>query len=86
MLIKPANQTRLYALILARLNSVEIATTDRLPAESKLLETEIPVAVYCQSRAMERRLHCMQRFRCPQCDIPSGDIRHRHELEIDLTD
>lgn len=34
-------------------------------------------------RPMEVELPGIQRFRCPHCDTPSGDIRQGRELEIE---
>lgn len=61
----------------------EIATTDTMLAESKLVVTELPVKVYCASCKAEVELANIQRFRCPDCDTPSGDIRQGRELEIE---
>jgi hydrogenase nickel incorporation protein HypA/HybF len=63
--------------------SYELATNDTLLAESKLVVKELPVRVYCGSCEMEVELPGIQRFRCPVCDTPSGDIRQGRELEIE---
>ncbi len=61
----------------------EIATADTLLAESRLHVKELPVRVYCGVCRKEVELKSVQRFRCPECDTPSGDIRQGRELEIE---
>jgi hydrogenase nickel incorporation protein HypA/HybF len=63
--------------------SFEIATADTMLAGSQLLVEELPVVVYCGVCREEVQLASVQRFRCPQCDTPSGDIRQGRELEIE---
>jgi hydrogenase nickel incorporation protein HypA/HybF len=63
--------------------SYEIATADTMLEGSKLVVTDLPVRVYCAVCAMEVELPSVQRFRCPVCDTPSGDIRQGRELEIE---
>jgi hydrogenase nickel incorporation protein HypA/HybF len=63
--------------------SYEIATADTMLAGSKLVVTELPVRVYCFNCKEEVELASVQRFRCPQCDAPSGDVRQGRELEIE---
>jgi hydrogenase nickel incorporation protein HypA/HybF len=64
--------------------SYEIAAADTPLAGSVLVVTELPVRVYCASCEEEVELASVQRFRCPKCDTPSGDIRQGRELEIEL--
>jgi hydrogenase nickel incorporation protein HypA/HybF len=70
-----ATRVRAVALRLGALSGVvrgalefsyEMATADTLLAESELIVKELPG---------------IQRFRCPRCDTPSGDIRQGRELE-----
>ena len=61
----------------------EIATADTLLAQSHLHVKELPVRVYCATCMEEVELGSVQRFRCPRCDTPSGDIRQGRELEIE---
>jgi hydrogenase nickel incorporation protein HypA/HybF len=63
--------------------SYDMATADTLLAESKLVVKELPVRVYCGVCRAEVELANIQRFRCPHCDTPSGDIRQGRELEIE---
>ena len=62
--------------------SFEIAPADTLLAGSTLVAKELPVQVYCAVCAQEVELQSVQRFRCPQCDTPSGDICQGRELEV----
>lgn len=63
--------------------SYEIATAGTMLEGSRLVVNELPVKVYCAVCAQEVELANVQRFRCPQCDTPSGDIRQGRELEIE---
>jgi hydrogenase nickel incorporation protein HypA/HybF len=61
----------------------DIATADTALAGSKLVVNDVPVAIFCAVCGEERELPGVQRFRCPVCDTPSGDIRRGRELEIE---
>lgn len=61
----------------------DIATQDTLLAGSILIVNELPVIIFCPVCRLERELPGVQRFRCPVCDTPSGDIRQGRELEIE---
>ncbi len=50
---------------------------------STLVVNELPVFIYCPQCLEERELPGVQRFRCPVCDTPSGEIRQGRELEIE---
>ena len=63
--------------------SYEIATAGTLLEGSKLVVHELPVRVYCAVCEQEVELPSVQRFRCPVCDTPSGDVRQGRELEIE---
>ena len=63
--------------------SYEIATADTMLDHSTLFVKELPVKVYCVPCDAEVELEGVQRFRCPRCDTPSGDIRQGRELEIE---
>jgi hydrogenase nickel incorporation protein HypA/HybF len=63
--------------------SYEIATAGTPLEGSKLIVTELPVRVYCASCEVEVELASVQRFRCPKCDTPSGDVRQGRELEVE---
>jgi len=61
----------------------EVATADTLLAGSTLIVRELPVLVYCMECAQDVELASVQRFFCPLCNTPTGDIRQGRELEID---
>ena len=63
--------------------SYEIATAGTLLEGSRLVVNALPVRVYCAVCEQEVQLASVQRFRCPLCDTPSGDIRQGRELEIE---
>lgn len=51
--------------------------------EGSILEIEeLPVKIYCAACQEIRELPDVQRFRCPVCGAPSGDLRQGKELEI----
>jgi hydrogenase nickel incorporation protein HypA/HybF len=60
----------------------DFSTRDTL-LEGSSLEIEIlPVIIHCSNCQEDRVLPNIQRFRCPVCDTPSGDVRQGKELEI----
>ena len=61
----------------------DIATQDTPLAGSTLVLKEVPVVIFCPVCREEKELPGVQRFRCPVCDTPSGDIRQGRELEIE---
>ena len=61
----------------------DIATQGTALEGSKLIVNEVPVTIYCAVCGLERDLPGVQRFRCPVCDTPSGDIRRGRDLEIE---
>jgi hydrogenase nickel incorporation protein HypA/HybF len=61
----------------------EIAAQDSPLADSTLVIRETPVIIFCSVCQVERELPGVQRFRCPECDTPSGDIRQGRELEVE---
>jgi hydrogenase nickel incorporation protein HypA/HybF len=63
--------------------SYDIATEGTLLEGSRLVITELPVRIYCASCQQEVDLPGIQRFRCPRCDTPSGDIRQGREMEVE---
>ncbi|REK06864.1 MAG: hydrogenase maturation nickel metallochaperone HypA [Planctomycetota bacterium] len=61
----------------------DLVTEDTLLAGSQLVIHDIDVVVFCNACQAERTLPGIQRFRCPECDKPTGDIRHGRELELE---
>jgi len=61
----------------------EIATADTILNHATLIVEELPVKVYCIPCAAEVEIESIQKFCCPRCDTPSGDIRQGRELEIE---
>jgi hydrogenase nickel incorporation protein HypA/HybF len=63
--------------------SYEIACAGTLLEGSTLVVKELPVRVYCAACDMEVELPSVQRFCCPRCNTPSGDLRQGRELDIE---
>lgn len=61
----------------------DIAAAGTLLAGSRLDTRDVPVTVYCPRCDREAELACVQRFRCPACGTPTGDVRAGRELEIE---
>ncbi|HVO97707.1 MAG TPA: hydrogenase maturation nickel metallochaperone HypA [Bryobacteraceae bacterium] len=59
-----------------------IGTLDTILEGSSLEIEELPVKIYCAKCREVRELPDIQRFRCPVCNTPSGDVRQGKELEI----
>jgi hydrogenase nickel incorporation protein HypA/HybF len=66
----------------ALLFSFDIAAEGTRVEGARLVIEEVPVAIWCVPCDAERELAGVQRFRCPACDTPSGDIRRGKELEV----
>jgi hydrogenase nickel incorporation protein HypA/HybF len=62
--------------------SYELVVQGTMLDGSRLVIQEIPIVIYCASCDAERELPGVQRFRCPVCDVPSGDIRRGRELDV----
>jgi hydrogenase nickel incorporation protein HypA/HybF len=60
----------------------DIATENSLLEGSSLVIHQLPVVVYCDRCEALVELPGIQRFRCPKCDTPSGDIRQGREMEL----
>jgi hydrogenase nickel incorporation protein HypA/HybF len=60
----------------------DIATADTPLAGSTLVIDAVPIAVWCTPCGAERVLADGARFRCPVCDVPTGDIRRGRELDL----
>jgi len=58
------------------------STRDTLLEGSSLEIEDLPVVIFCPTCDEVRQLPDIQRFRCPVCDTPSGDVRQGKELEI----
>ena len=65
----------------ALLFSYDIATAGTVLQGSRLEIEELPVIIHCTTCG-DVTLPNIQRFRCPNCDQPSVDIRQGKELEI----
>jgi len=61
----------------------EIATADTMLEHSKLIVKDLPVLVFCPTCQKVVELATVQKFWCPQCDTPTGDIRQGREFEIE---
>jgi hydrogenase nickel incorporation protein HypA/HybF len=66
----------------ALLFSFDIAAEGTRVEGARLVITDVPVAIWCPSCNAERELAGVNRFRCPVCETPSGDIRRGKELEV----
>lgn len=66
----------------ALLFSYEVACQDTPLAGSRLIVEDVPVAVFCPRCNDTRVLDSVQAFLCPQCGMPTMDIRQGKELEI----
>ncbi|MEL7435721.1 MAG: hydrogenase maturation nickel metallochaperone HypA [Chloroflexota bacterium] len=60
----------------------DIATENTCLEGSTLQIEDVPVTIYCANCEQEQVLHNTQAFRCPICNMLTGDIRQGKELEI----
>ena len=66
----------------ALLFSFDIAAEGTRVEGARLVIEDVAVAIWCAPCNAERELQGIQRFRCPVCDTPSGDIRRGRELQV----
>jgi hydrogenase nickel incorporation protein HypA/HybF len=52
-------------------------------ADAELRVVTVPVAIWCGTCDREVELPGIQRFACPACGTPSGDIRAGRELDLE---
>ena len=63
--------------------SFELVTKDTMLEGARLEFIDVPVSIYCEPCKREVQLPGIQRFRCPDCDTPSADIRQGKELDVE---
>ena len=66
--------------------SFEIVRADTPLADAELRVVTVPVSVWCPTCRAERTLAGIQRFACPECGTPTGDIRAGRELDLESID
>lgn len=52
-------------------------------ADAELRIVAVPVSIWCGTCGREVELPGIQRFACPACGTPSGDIRAGRELDLE---
>ncbi len=52
-------------------------------AAAELRVVTVPVAIWCEACGREVVLPGIQKFACPDCGTPSGDIRAGRELDLE---
>lgn len=62
--------------------SFDLVTKDTILEGASLNIETLPVTVYCDQCEKEVELPGIQKFRCPECQSPSADIRQGKELEV----
>jgi hydrogenase nickel incorporation protein HypA/HybF len=60
----------------------DFSTRDTILEGSSLEIEVLPVIIHCAECKENRELPDIQRFFCPVCGTPSGDVRQGQELEI----
>lgn len=63
--------------------SFEMVREDTPLAAAELRIVVVPVRVWCPTCRAERELPGIQRFACPECGTPTGDIRAGRELDLE---
>jgi hydrogenase nickel incorporation protein HypA/HybF len=61
----------------------DLATQDTPLEGSRLIIHDVPVVGFCATCDRDVELPDVQRFRCPDCDTPCGDIRQGRELDLE---
>ena len=62
--------------------SYEVACQDTPLQGSHLIVEEVPVIVFCPQCQETRTLPSVQLFQCPECSLPTMDVRQGKELEV----
>jgi hydrogenase nickel incorporation protein HypA/HybF len=62
--------------------SYEIACQDTALEGSRLVVQDVPVMVFCSQCQREQELPSVQLFACPECGLPTRDVRRGKELEV----
>jgi hydrogenase nickel incorporation protein HypA/HybF len=62
--------------------SYEVACQDTPLQGSKLIIEDVPVTIFCAQCKQRRVLPSVQSFVCPECGVPTMDIREGKELEV----
>jgi len=52
-------------------------------ADAELRIVTVPVVIWCTACGREITLPGIQKFACPECGAPSGDIRAGRELDLE---
>jgi len=52
-------------------------------ADAELRVVTVPVVIWCAACGREVTLPGIQKFACPECGTPSGDIRAGRELDLE---
>jgi hydrogenase nickel incorporation protein HypA/HybF len=66
----------------ALLFSWEVASQDTPLQGSQLIVEDMPVVVFCPQCNDQRTLTSVQSFTCPDCGVPTMDVRQGKELEV----
>jgi hydrogenase nickel incorporation protein HypA/HybF len=62
--------------------SYEVACQDTPLQGSQLIVEDVPVIVYCPQCQEGRTLPSVQLFQCPECGMPTMDVRQGKEIEV----
>ena len=62
--------------------SYEVACQDTPLQGSKLIIEDVPVTIFCAKCKQPRVLPTVQSFVCPDCGVPTMDVRQGKELEV----
>jgi hydrogenase nickel incorporation protein HypA/HybF len=66
----------------ALLFSYEVACQDTPLEGTRLIVEDVPVIVFCPQCRDQRTLASVQSFTCPECGVPTMDVRQGKELEV----
>jgi len=66
----------------ALLSSFGLACEGTALEGSRLVIDEVPIEVFCEACAANRRIASMQWFICPECGATSANVVHGKELEV----
>ncbi|HET6977173.1 MAG TPA: hydrogenase maturation nickel metallochaperone HypA [Pyrinomonadaceae bacterium] len=62
--------------------SYEIACQGTALDGSQLIVEDVPVMIHCSNCRQEQIVESIQSLRCPDCGLPSNDVRQGRDLEV----
>jgi len=63
-------------------SAFDLAREGSVLAAANLVIEDVPLVVFCAACQKEQTLSSIQNLTCPDCGVPTGDLRTGRELEV----